>query len=105
MRGAVRVGVDGSSGPGPGPGTDIGTAGLPLVLVLLVAIGTAVSNALSGGIQKLGRPVEVMHLSDADQISAVLTRIRYISSSEVYLPAAQQSVLTGPATAKRNDQK
>lgn len=77
MRGTARVGVDGSSapGPGPGPGTGNGTAGLPLLLVLLVAIGTAVSNASSGGIQKLGRPVEVMHL---DQISAVLVRISCI---------------------------
>ena len=85
----MRVGVDGSSGPGPGPGTDIGTAGLRLLLLMLVAIGTAVSNALSGGIQKLGRPVEVMHLSDADQISAVLARISYISNSDVCSPAAR----------------
>jgi hypothetical protein len=74
MRGPARVGVDGSSCPGPGPGSGIaigiGTAGLPL-LPLPLAIGTAVSYALSGGIQKLGRPVEVMHLSDADQTSAV----------------------------------
>ena len=85
VRGTTRVGVGGSSGPGP----ESETAGLRLLLLMLVAIGTAVSNALSGGIQKLGRPVEVMHLSDADQISAVLARISYISNSDVCSPAAR----------------
>jgi ABC-type Fe3+-siderophore transport system permease subunit len=50
VRGTARVGLGGSIGHDPG----IETTGLRLLLLLLVAIGTAVSNALSGGIQKLG---------------------------------------------------
>ena len=71
------------------------------MLLLLVAIGTAGLTALSGGvpvsggIQNLGRPVEVIHLSDADQILAMLARISCKSKLRGMLIAQ-----SGLATAK-----
>ena len=56
-----RVGVGGSSGPGL-----LKLAVVVPALELVVAIGVAVSNALSGGIQKLVRPVECIHLESED---------------------------------------